>query len=117
MYCTLATTQQTSANMALRDQILHSLATNQRAIEKALVLLYRRQTVDEQQAKQTRCINGRGFNAADASVLTVYAEHILSGRTLSDGDYDEAGHRLRKYVGQLEDEVIAREIRRLERQP
>ena len=103
--------------MSLRDQILSSLATNERAVAKALVLLYRRQTADEQEAQTTCHVNGRGFNAADASLLTLYAERVLRGERLSFERLHEARNRLRKYVGQLEDEAIAKDLRKLETRP
>lgn len=44
------------------------LATNDRAVERALVCLYNRQTIDEQLSEDTKHRNGRGFSAGEGNL-------------------------------------------------
>lgn len=84
-----------------REQILLLLATEPKAVERAILAIYARQTAGEQQSATTREQNGRGFNAYDARPGTYYAEWILKGRRLT-GDYLNRARRLAgRYVGQL----------------
>lgn len=48
------------------ESIKHLLATNDRAVGRALVVLKNRQTGDEQRSKSTKYHNGRGFRPAHA---------------------------------------------------
>ena len=55
------------------ESIKHLLATNDKAIGRALVVLRNRQTSDEQSSETTRYLNGRGFRPAHARVGTSMA--------------------------------------------
>ena len=63
--------------MASKEQIVDALRNNDRALYKALVLLNRRQTPDEQASEMTRYVNRRGFNAAHAKRGTSMANFFL----------------------------------------
>ena len=76
-----------------KAQIISLLASNNRAVERALVALYHRQTVDEQRTSTTKESNGVGFNAKDAEYATYLARWVLSGRHLT-GRHLEAGRRI-----------------------
>lgn len=76
-----------------KTQIISLLASNNRAVERALVALYHRQTVDEQRTSTTKESNGVGFNAKDAEYATYLAKWVLSGRHLT-GRHLEAGRRI-----------------------
>jgi hypothetical protein len=63
--------------------ILLLLRTNDLAVERAIVALYRRQTKDEKAVGGTKHANGRGFNHTHARTGTYCAKWILSGKRLT----------------------------------
>lgn len=68
---------------------------------KCLLLLYNRQTLDEQQTEQTAHSNGQGLNRSDAPVLTPIAEALRHGNALSAADKEQLSKRMPKYANQL----------------
>lgn len=56
-----------------KDEIIALLERNDTAIARALVVLNERQTQDEQNSKDTRDHNGRGFRPCDAFMGTSLA--------------------------------------------
>src|ERR1051325_8046066 len=46
-----------------KETVRALLASSPRAVYRALICLYNRQTADEQETEDTRHLNGRGFNA------------------------------------------------------
>lgn len=72
-----------------RDKIASLLASNDRAVERAIVAIYDRQTRDEKATSHTKHSNTIGFRACDASRGSYYARWILGGRKLT-------GHHLAK---------------------
>lgn len=66
-----------------REIITELLLKNDRAVERALVILFERQTLDEQASRTTKWANGRGFGAYDAEIFSSFARQILKGWTLS----------------------------------
>jgi hypothetical protein len=91
----------TMTEAQLKAQILLALDTNPLAVEKALVLLYRRQTAGEQMQHETVEDNGVGFNGIDAPFCSSLAEWVLKGRHLSEKQLAFGRKKVRKYVGQL----------------
>lgn len=83
------------------DYIKWLLTMNDRAVERAIVAIYRRQTADEQSAGDTKHSNGIGFNGADARLGSYYARWILSGRSLTGNHLVKARTMSHKYVRQL----------------
>ena len=73
-----------------RDEIDALLQRNDRAVERAMVVLYDRQTQDEKRTSHTRHDNGIGFSAAHASKGSYYARYVLSGRRLTRHHLDRA---------------------------
>ena len=60
--------------MALtKEDIVNLLATNDKAVCRALVVLNKRQTYDEQVSENTKHLNGRGFRPAHARMGTSMA--------------------------------------------
>lgn len=94
----------------LRTRILAALDSNPTAVAKALYVLHKRQTPDEQFSKSTQHLNGVGFNAADARILSELALHVIQGGTLNDRQLAEARSRIKKYVGQLEEVAMEKEL-------
>ena len=88
------------------------LVTSNKAVERAIVALYRRQTSSEQVRRTTTKSNSVGFSAAHASKGTYYARWILSGRCLTGYHLANARKIAMHYTSQLADETADR----LERQ-
>jgi len=94
-------------------EIENMLRTNNFAVERALTVLYARQTTDEQVTKSTHNANGRGFNMIDAEILSSFAEQVANsrypkGQRLSPKQFaicrkeDKHGRmKIAKYVKQL----------------
>lgn len=100
-----------------KTQIIAMLASNNRAVERALVALYHRQTVDEQHTSTTKHSNGVGFNAKDAEYATYLAKWVLSGRRLT-GSHLAAGRRIATYYArQLAEMSETRCVPRTHRSP
>ena len=69
--------------MITKDFIKNQLATNPTWAVKALIKIYERQTIDEQNSQSTKENNGIGFNGLDANILSSFAEQVNKGRNLS----------------------------------
>ncbi len=83
------------------ESITELLNNNNKAVEKAIVAIYNRQTEDEKSASDTKHSNGVGFSGADAHTGSYYAKWILSGRNLT-GNHLAKGRKIAiKYRGQL----------------
>ena len=79
-----------------RATIINALTTNPNAVKKALVLLYERQTEDEQSRRDTYHANAQGFNVPHAKEGTRLARKILAGDELSIGELTK-GYRIACY--------------------
>ena len=89
------------------------LEVNDRAVERAVVAIYREQTRDEQRSRTAKHNNGVGFNAADATLLSEYAERLLNGRRLYHFELAECRIRISKYARQLHTIAVARAVENL----
>jgi hypothetical protein len=69
--------------MVSKEQIISLLATNDKAVARALVALNDRQTADEQQNQSTRLDNGMGFKPCHARMGTSMAEFFQKNGYLS----------------------------------
>jgi hypothetical protein len=87
------------------ESIKTLLLSNDRAVERAIIVLFNRQTHTEQQAGHTSESNGRGFNAFDAESGTYYAKWIQGGRSLSGKHLERARKMSFRYVRQLAEEA------------
>ena len=97
------------------EEVLHKLAVSDVFLERSLMVLYARQTADEQASQGTIEENGVGFNRYDAGLLTSYAEQIRAnaanprsqyhaeGRRLSAKQQAVTRNRIKKYIRQLVD--------------
>lgn len=83
------------------DYIKWLLDMNDRAVERAMIVLYERQDADEQSAESTLKQNGRGFSSWDARKGTYYARWVMSGRNLTGHHLTKARIMAKKYVKQL----------------
>lgn len=92
-----------------RAEILTLLASNDKAVGKALTALLKRQTQAEKASHATIEANGRGFNAFDADIMTSMAEfYAKTGyltsrqlRWLRGTTAKTKVSRIGKYAGQL----------------
>jgi hypothetical protein len=84
-----------------RTEIEEMINGNDRAVERAMVAIWERQTADEQETQDTRHHNGRGFAAWSARSGTYYAEWIMSGRRLTGKHLVKARKIALHHAGQL----------------
>ena len=83
------------------NEIIHLLVNNNRAVDRAVMAIYNRQTESEKSVGDTRILNGIGFSGADAKLGTYYARWIMSGRNLSGRHLEKARGMMIKYRKQL----------------
>ena len=81
--------------------VRQKLETDQRWLERALVVLFEFQTRDEQVSETTRCTNNIGFNHADARSLTKPAKWVMSGKSLNGWHLENAKKKVPKYSRQI----------------
>lgn len=84
-----------------REGIEKLLNENDRAVERAIVAIYRRQTSEEQNSNTTIHRNGMGFSGAHANYGTYLAKWILSGKRLNGNHLVKARTMALHYVSQL----------------
>lgn len=85
-----------------KEYIQYKLKTDVRWLERAVLAIYRNQTVEEKVEEHSVVINGRGFNRPDSEKLTPVAKYLLKGYHLSAGYWlSMTRKRMQKYAGQL----------------
>jgi hypothetical protein len=67
-----------------KAKIADLLRRNDRAVERAMVVLYDRQTSDEKAVSDTRHTNQRGFSCFHAKSGSYYARWCIKGNRLTD---------------------------------
>jgi hypothetical protein len=87
--------------MYTKEAIRTLLETNDRAVARGVVAIYRYQTEAEQATQTTRDANGVGFNGVDAEILSSFALWINGGRPLTPKMLALARKKMMKYAGQL----------------
>jgi hypothetical protein len=92
-------------------ELQRGLDSNPKWVERAIVVLYERQTADEQRSSSTKVSNNMGFTACDARVGTYMAKWILSGKHLDGKWLDKARRMAKKYTRQLLEVVAKKEAR------
>ena len=99
-----------------KSKIVNLLANNDRAVERAVIVIFNNQEEDEQIMDSTHKANGIGFTAFDADILSSFAKQINKGRTLSAKQLqiarkpDKFGNmKIAKYWKQLQAEIIRKE--------
>jgi hypothetical protein len=90
------------------DEMKGLLRTNRKAVEKALIVLFKRQTEDEQVSETTQVHNQMGFTAYDAELLSSFAKQVIRnkynrgmGCRLTERQFEIARKRVEKYAKQL----------------
>lgn len=83
-----------------KEDIL-KLLENDKAVVRAIVVLYTYQTTSEQKRGETIEHNNVGFNSPDGVILSKFARYINKGYKLSDKQIALARAKILKYAGQL----------------
>lgn len=96
-----ASTQTRAANGWTKEHIQQLIQTNDRAVERALIQIYHRQTADEQRAATTNRENSVGFSAFDAEFLTKIAQQCIARNGLTPGQVNMIRPKMMKYWRQL----------------
>ena len=93
------------------------LATNDRAVGRALIVLRNRQTADERIAEHTKHLNGRGFRPCHARMGTSMANFYEKFHRLSDKQLaywrkpmKDGNTRIEIYARQLLEEARAKTV-------
>ena len=86
-----------------RTEIEAMINGNDRAVERAMVAIWERQTADEQASQTPNHHNGRGFCGWAARSGTYYAEWVRSGRRLTGKHLAKARKIALHHAGQLTD--------------
>ena len=84
-----------------KEEISKRLATDDAFMCRALLQLYDRQTMIEQDAKQTGVVNNIGFNKPDAYSLSYHAAFIQKRRKCGARFIPSIRKRILKYAGQI----------------
>ena len=96
-------TKQVEVNGKLwdKEKLKDLLMRNDKAVIRALLLLYSFQTYEEKHYGHTGTKNNVGFNRLDANILSSFAEQLNKGYRLSEKQIAIARPKLQKYVGQI----------------
>ena len=94
-----------NAMVYTKEFIQAKLSNDVRWIERAVLVLFERQTDDEQTNKVTRWENGRGFNSSDSRYLTYVSNYLLGGRHLSGRHLEKVAAKMPKYWRQILEEI------------
>lgn len=84
-----------------KDEIKAKLVTDNRWLLRGILAIYKYQTAVEKAERQTKELNGVGFNAVDAGFLSGMAKLLLEGKGLTDGQIEASRKTMLKYSGQL----------------
>lgn len=90
-----------------KEFIQNLLETNDRAVMRGVVAIWKRQTASEQSQRATQCDNGVGFTGVDAGLLSSFAEQIIQRGTLSVKQMYLARKKIPKYWRQLQEIAVA----------
>ena len=86
---------------ALLAELKRRLATDDRWALRALTLVYRNQTADEQNAQQTIESNGIGFSGPDAEILSSFAQQYRRRGQLSPKQMKLLKRKIPSYARQV----------------
>lgn len=84
-----------------REAIETLIRTNDRAVERAMVAIWERQTADEKATETTRHHNGIGFSGWTARSGSYYAGRVRAGWRLTGKRLDKARRIALHHAGQL----------------
>ena len=84
-----------------KDSLRDLLDKNDKAVYRAILLIYSFQTDEEKYKGVTKTINGKGFSKFDVEVLSSFAMQLRRGQELSLKQMYVARPKIKKYVGQI----------------
>ena len=87
----------------IRGEIEDMLRSNDRAVERAMVAIWERQTMDEKVTQDVKHSNNRGFSHWSARSGTYFAEWVRKGGRLTGKHLDKARKIALHHAGQLTD--------------
>ena len=96
-----------------KEQVKDLLATDLKWMERGVIVLYERQTEDEQKSGQTQVYNNRGFNGTDSRYMTWVAKWLLEHKShhLNEKHRAKVAKSLPKYWGQIMEIIKSNENR------
>lgn len=84
------------------QSIVELINSSDKAVTRAVIAIYNRQTQDEKATHDTKHTNGIGFNSADAKLLSYCAKYAQQNNCVLTGNFLEtARKRIVKYRKQL----------------
>lgn len=84
-----------------KEKIRDLLLNSDYCVERAMIVLFERQTETEQWSNMTQVHNARGFSSSDAANGSYYARWVKSGKRLTGGFLQKARQMSLKYTRQL----------------
>lgn len=84
-----------------KENMLELLDKNPKAVMKGLLILYRRQTIEERETRETNVSNSAGFDKVDARRASRLAVRLIDNRGFSEGELEMATAITKKYWRQL----------------
>jgi len=84
-----------------KADILLQLQTDDTFVVEAMGILYQRQTTDEQETRETKYKNRRGFMSSHAVNGTRLVEKMMAGEEWTDEDWSKARGIVSRYGKQL----------------
>lgn len=105
------TTKTVLQNGWSKDSIQRLLRQDDRAVERALVKIYWRQTAAEQSLLHSTESDGRGFNRSDTAFLTQVAQDCLRYNGLTGPQLARVRPRMMKYWRQLLEIAVTSPVR------
>ena len=84
-----------------KESLKDLLDRNDKAVYRAILLIYSFQTDEEKYKGVTKTVNGKGFSKFDVEVLSSYAMQLSRGQELSLKQMYVARPKIKKYVGQI----------------
>jgi hypothetical protein len=105
------TTSKTKKERQLKIKQL--IATNDKAVVRAVIAIYRRQTENERVLGNTVVQNNIGFCGNDAPIMSMYARQIIDHGGLSKEQIKYARTRMIRYSRQLAEIAEQYELKKL----
>ena len=84
-----------------KESLKELLDRNDKAVYRAILLIYSFQTDEEKYIGATKTVNGKGFSKFDVEVLSSFAMQLRRGQELTLKQMYVARPKIKKYVGQI----------------
>ena len=84
-----------------KESLKDLLDRNDKAVYRAILLIYSFQTDEEKYMGTTKTVNGKGFSKFDVEVLSSFAMQLRRGQELTLKQMYVARPKIKKYAGQI----------------